>query len=75
MQFQIIIAGVIVGLVAVYFILRRKSGHSEVNLPAVSEDVNLPVVSQPESPAPAPMSPVQETPPAINELDNQGSQQ
>ena len=75
MQFQIIIAGVIAGLVAIYFILRRQSGHSEANLPAVSEDVNLPVVRQPEPSVPAPMSPVQETPLVTNELENKGLQQ
>ena len=81
---QIIVGAVIVGLVAVYFLLKKIGGHS---LPAtadggapskavaVSEDVNLPVVSQPEPPAPAPMPPVQEKPLATNELDNQGPQQ
>jgi len=45
--FGIIIAVVIA--IVVYFLLRN-SRHQEDNLPAVSEDVNLPAVSESNSP-------------------------
>ncbi|GEM_PF-6925968 len=65
MQFQLIMGLAIAGLVALYIYLKKTTkGRSEPNLPAVSEDINLPAVSQNE-------------PPSIinNELDNNGSQQ
>lgn len=63
MQIQLIMGLVIAGLVVVYLWLRRNGKTSAMpNLPAVSEDVNLPVASQ---------SNLSEK----NELENNGSQQ
>ena len=67
MQFQIIIAGGIILLVVLYVYLKRTKGHQESNLPALSEDVNLPAMSQVNPPA----IPSQDQSQSIaNELDN-----
>jgi len=62
MQFQLIMGLVITALVVLYVYL-KKTGHKEENLPAVSEDINLPVKSP------------NEQKPINNELDNIGPQQ
>lgn len=70
MQVQLMVGVVVILLVVLYVYLKRNKGHEESNLPAVSEDVNLPAVSQPNPPAP-----VQEQPQSTqNELDNNGPQ-
>ncbi|HEY4474380.1 MAG TPA: hypothetical protein VJC06_00430 [Candidatus Paceibacterota bacterium] len=44
MQFQLIIGLVIAVLVVLYVYLKKTKGHKESNLPAISEDVNLPAI-------------------------------
>ncbi len=53
---NLIVGAVVVVLIAVYVWLKKsQSGeHKETNLPAVSEDVNLPSVSEPNPPAAQP---------------------
>jgi hypothetical protein len=74
---QIIVAAIIAVLVAVYVVLKRRGNQPSMpNLPAVSEDVNLPAVKMPNPPAPAPMPPVEVPAPSdTNELENNGPQQ
>ena len=80
MQFQLIIGLVIVALVVLYIYLKKTKGHKESNLPAVSmsnppaisEDVNLPVVSEGVN-LPTANNP---NPPVIkNDLEDNGPQQ
>jgi hypothetical protein len=52
---------VITALVVLYVYLRKTKGHQEANLPAVSEDVNLPAVRE-------------QAEPITNDLDNKESQ-
>lgn len=59
MQLQLIMGLVITGLVVLYVYLKKTKGHQESNLPALSEDVNLP--TKPSA--------------INNELDNKGTQQ
>lgn len=42
MEFQLIIGSVVIVLIVLFVYLKRTKGHQESNLPAVSEDVNLP---------------------------------
>lgn len=70
MQLQLMVGVVVILLIVLYVYLKRNKGHQESNLPAISEDVNLPVMNQPSSPVPA----ESQTQPTQNELDNNGPQ-
>ena len=50
MQLQLIIGSVVIVLIVLYVYLKRTKGHQDINLPMVSEDVNLPTVNQPNPP-------------------------
>ena len=50
MQLQLIIGSVVIVLIVLFVYLKRTKGHQESNLPAVSEDVNLPTVNQSNPP-------------------------
>lgn len=49
MQVQLMVGVVVILLVVLYVYLKRNKGHQDSNLPAVSEDVNLPVTTPPVS--------------------------
>ena len=68
MQVQLIVGLVITALVILWVYMRRTNKGG--NLPAVSEDVNLPAASKVEPPVVS-----QTEPPTSNELENKGPQQ